>query len=70
MTVIVVTCQSGVQRDRERWTMNLLVKKVKRIGFGFRNFDNYRTRLLLHCGIRWETSPTAGIRGRAPRSAA
>ncbi len=50
--------------------MNLLVKKVKRVGFGFRNFTNYRIRLLLHCGIRWETPATARIRGRAPRSAA
>jgi hypothetical protein len=30
--------------------VNLLVKKVKRVGHGFRNFDNYRLRLLLHCG--------------------
>jgi transposase len=33
--------------------VNLLVKKVKRVGHGFRNFDNYRLRLLLHCGVRW-----------------
>jgi transposase len=26
------------------------MKKVKRIGHGFRNLDNYRLRLLLHCG--------------------
>jgi len=31
--------------------MNLLVKKIKRVGHGFRNFDNYRLRLLLHCGV-------------------
>jgi Transposase len=33
--------------------MNLLIKKTKRIGHGFRNFENYRLRLLLHCGVEW-----------------
>jgi len=46
--------------------VNLLIKKVKRVGHGFRNFDNYRLRLLLHCGVRWQTSQTARLRGRAP----
>jgi transposase len=30
--------------------VNLLIKKVKRVGHGFRNFANDRLRLLLHCG--------------------
>jgi transposase len=47
--------------------MNLLVKKVKRVGHGFRNFTNYRLRLLLHCGVRWQTHRTARLRGRYPR---
>jgi transposase len=47
--------------------INLLVKKVKRVGHGFRNFDNYRLRLLLHCGVRWQTHRTARLRGRSPR---
>jgi len=47
--------------------VNLLIKKVKRVGHGFRNFDNYRLRLLLHCGVRWQTSQTARLRGRAPQ---
>ena len=47
--------------------VNLLVKKVKRVGHGFRNFDNYRLRLLLHCGVQWQTRPTASIRARHPR---
>jgi transposase len=47
--------------------MNLLIKKVKRVGHGFRNFTNYRLRLLLHCGIRWQTHRTARLRGRHPR---
>jgi len=45
--------------------VNLLIKKVKRVGHGFRNFANYRLRLL-HCGVRWQTPPTARLRGRAP----
>ncbi len=45
---------------------NLLVKKVKRVGHGFRNFANYRLRLLLHCGVRWQTHRTASLRGRGP----
>jgi transposase len=47
--------------------VNLLVKKVKRVGHGFRNFANYRLRLLLHCGVAWQTHRTARLRGRAPR---
>lgn len=47
--------------------INLLVKKVKRVGHGFRNFDNYRLRLLLHCGVKWQTRPAASMRGRQPR---
>jgi transposase len=47
--------------------MNLLIKKIKRVGHGFRNFENYRLRLLLHCGVEWHTPPVARIRGRQPR---
>ena len=47
--------------------MNLLVKKVKRTGHGFRNFHNYRLRLLLHCGVDWQTPSPTRIRGRLPR---
>jgi transposase len=47
--------------------INLLIKKVKRVGHGFRNFNNYRLRLLLHCGVQWHTVPTARVRGRQPR---
>ena len=45
--------------------MNLLIKKIKR--HGFRNFDNYRLRLLLHCGVDWHTQQPTRIRGRLPR---
>jgi transposase len=44
--------------------INLLIKKVKRVGHGFRNFANYRLRLLLHCGIVWDAPATTMLRGR------
>jgi transposase len=47
--------------------VNLLIKKVKRVGHGFRNFANYRLRLLLHCGVSWQTHRTARLRDRSPR---
>jgi transposase len=50
--------------------LNLLIKKVKRVGHGFRNFSNYRLRLLLHCGVRWQTHRTVRLRSRSPRLAA
>lgn len=49
---------------------NLLIKKVKRSGHGFRNLNNYRLRLLLHCGVTWHTQQPAPLRGRLPRLAA
>jgi transposase len=51
--------------------INLLIKKIKRVGYGFRNFTNYRLRLLLHAGgVQWQTPATARVRGRQPRIAA
>ena len=51
--------------------INLLIKKIKRVGHGFRNFTNYRLRLLLHCGgVQWQTHQTARVRSRQPRFAA
>jgi transposase len=54
-------CSNGLTE-----AMNLLIKKVKRVGHGFRSFTNYRLRLLLHCGVAWQTHRTARLRGRAP----
>ena len=50
--------------------LNLLVKKVKRCGHGFRNFKNYRLRVLLHAGgVTWPTQPSPPrIRTRSPHS--
>ena len=47
--------------------INLLIKRIKRVGFGFRNFNNYRLRLLLHCGVDWHTPHATPVRGRLPR---
>ena len=53
--------------NRPTEAINLLINKVKRVGQGFRNFNNYRLRLLLHCGGRWQVHPTARLRGRFRR---
>jgi transposase len=47
--------------------VNLLVEKIRRIGHGYRRFDHYRLRLLLHCGIEWPTLWPPRIRRRRPR---
>jgi hypothetical protein len=51
-----------LQRPTE--VLNLLIKKVKRVGRGFRNLTNNRLRLLLRCGLRWQTHRTARLRRR------
>ena len=39
--------------------MNNLVKRIKRIGFGFRRFAHYRIRVLLYAGRpNWDLLPT------------
>jgi len=62
--------ETGKASNGPTEAVNLLIKKIKRSGHGFRNFDNYRLRLLLNCGVEWNTPPTARIRGRLPRLAA
>ena len=52
--------------------VNALIKKIKKIGHGFRNLENYRLRLLLATGVDWRTvqwqaAPATPIRGRTPR---
>ncbi len=38
--------------------LNLVIKKVKRAGHGFRRFDHYRLRCLLHAGgVTWPNRP-------------
>lgn len=52
--------------------LNLCVKKVKRCSHGFRSFENYRLRVLLHAGgVTWPTRPRPPRIGtRAPYSGA
>jgi transposase len=49
---------------------NLIVKNIKRLGFGFRNLENYRLRLLLRCGAPWQHPVVAPIRPRHLRVSA
>ena len=49
---------------------NLVIKNIKRTGYGFRNFDNYRLRLLLRNGAPWQTHQVASLRPRQPPSIA
>jgi len=50
--------------------LNLCVKKVKRCGHGFRSWEHYRLRVLLHAGgITWpERKKPTRIRTRSPHS--
>ena len=50
--------------------LNLCVKRVKRCGHGFKRFDHYRLRVLLHAGgITWSSRPRPPrIRTRSPHS--
>lgn len=50
--------------------VNPLIEKIRRLGHGYRNFDNYRRRLLLGCGITWDAVPTRRMRRRQPAFAA
>ncbi len=38
------------RRRRSTEAINNLIKRIKRVGFGFRNFENYRIRALLYAG--------------------
>ncbi len=50
--------------------LNLCVKKVKRCGHGFKRFEHYRLRVLLHAGgVTWPSRPCPPrIRTRSPHS--
>ncbi len=69
-----VTEIKSLGRTLARWRtegLNLLIKKVKRAGQGFRSFANYRLRILLHTGgVDWPAirPPTPTIRTRSPHS--
>lgn len=57
----------GLASNGPTEAVNLGIETVRRTGRGFRNFDNYRLRLLLALGTKWHTRPTARIRSRQPR---
>ena len=50
--------------------LNLCVKRVKRCGHGFKQFEHYRLRVLLHAGgVTWPRRPQPPrIRTRSPQS--
>jgi transposase len=43
---------------------NLMIKQVKRSGRGFRNFNNYRLRILLAGGLTRDAAPVTRLRAR------
>jgi len=51
-------------------SLNLCVKRVKRCGHGFRSFEHYRLRVLLHAGgVTWPARPSPPrIHTRTPHS--
>jgi hypothetical protein len=55
---------------RRRGDKTYEFKKIKRCGHGFRNFENYRLRVLLHAGgVTWPERPAPPrIRTRPPHS--
>lgn len=53
---------SGMASNGPTEAVNLGIETVRRTGHGFRNFDNYRLRLLLTLGVKWHTRPAARIR--------
>jgi transposase len=65
--VLAYSDSDGLSNARTE-AVNGLMKKVKRVGHGFRNLDNYQLRLLLHCGgVTWQHQPAAKLRKRTPR---
>jgi len=59
--------RTGKASNRRVENTHMLAEKIRRIGHGFTNHDNYRRRLIGRLGIKWHTQPTARIRGRQPR---
>jgi transposase len=68
-TEILAHHQSGASNGPTEG-LNLCVKRVKRCGHGFKRFEHYRLRVLLHAGgITWPNRPRPPrIRTRSPQS--
>jgi transposase len=59
---------SGGASNGPSEAVNLIIEKTRRLGHGFRNWDNYRLRLVLRCGgIHWDTLMTPWDRRRHSR---
>jgi transposase len=59
---------TGRMTNARTESANLGIKAIKRVGRGFRNFHNYRLRLLLACGgVHWQDHTAARLRGRGPQ---
>jgi hypothetical protein len=64
---MVVPGLTGVP-NKPTEAMNLLVKKIKGRGHGFRSLANYRLRVLLHCGeIQRNAHPATAMRAHSPQ---
>ncbi len=64
--VLAYYSSDGLSNARTE-AVNGLMKKIKRVGHGFRNLGNYRLRLLLHCGgVTWQDQPAVKLRKRTP----
>lgn len=66
-TEILAYHRTGLASNGPTEAVNLGIETVRRTGRGFRNFDNYRLRLILALGVKWHTPPAARIRSRQPR---
>jgi transposase len=66
-TEILAYHRCGLASNGPTEAANLGIETVRRSGRGFRNFDNYRLRLLPALGVKWHTRPAARLRSRQPR---
>ena len=68
-TEILAHHQSGASNGPTEG-LNLCVKRIKRCGHGFKRFEHYRLRVLLHAGgVTWPSRPRPPrIRARPPHS--
>jgi hypothetical protein len=48
--------EQAPHQQRPAEGVNALIKTVKKVGYGFRNLDNYRLRLPVTAGVDWRTA--------------
>lgn len=66
---ILARHRTGISNGRAE-AINLSIKNVKRCGRGFRNFNNYRTRVMLVMNRSAKQPIATSLRGHAPRAVA